>query len=159
MIRYDWLIGEVYGLGVPKKPTQVMRQIDEYLKGDNNLSCYHKGWCLPSFSKFYTRNIQSVADHTDFFKNDIVYIPYLKEEDAHKEISESVRWQLALSCGMSFTVKKSDPRIFENPVFADDTCVVIVHVEDWIELRWDICSALRRECLERPVYDRRGRAF
>lgn len=149
MIRFAKIIGEIYNLGNPKANlSQAQHDIMNFL-GDDSSIYYAQHWNIPNKYDKKNRTINKfLIDHINTFKYDITLIPYIHTCDLF-EVDEmfqfDVRMKLCKKYGLKYKVVRPDPQIFEDSYYAKCTAMVILHSDNWTELRKNIRAELNQE--------------
>lgn len=146
MIRFAKIIGDIYNLGAPRKTmTQAQNDIINFL-GDDAMSYKSVHWNIPV--AYNTRTCQDLIDHVDAFTNDITLIPYasnINTDDVSTMLKSDIRMELCMKHGLKYKVIKPDDRIFKDPKFSKCTVLIILHSDNWTDLRKNIIKELNAE--------------
>ena len=152
MIRFAKIIGEIYNLGNPKLTlSQAQHDIMNFLGVKSCGMYYGRHWNIPKKYDASERTLKNsfLIDHIDKFKYDITLLPYIKDDSVLLDIEEifrsDVRMKLCMKYGLKYTIGRPHSRIFEDPYFAKRTALIILHCDNWMELRKNICAELNRE--------------
>lgn len=160
MIRFEKVIGEIYGLGKPmKKVSKDQADVCRFLGSEQYRGdWYHTGNCghsmvMPLEYK-YDGNISKhhLLDHLEAFKNDLVFIPYTYSvEELEILLKNNIHFQLCLKYGMTYRLCKPDNKIFKSLPFSFKSSLVILNCDNWTELRKSINRDLLEMVLERGM--------
>lgn len=137
MIRNPYVIKHIYGLDeIKRNSTQAQDDVVRFLKGFND-GYNTKHWNLPLSMQNDYLNLTIYADHADFFKSHITFLPYAKLEDIQDTIENHPRWELARKYGLRVRVAPIRKEIFEEK---DLSCeyIIIISCTDWNTLRNNI---------------------
>ena len=150
MIRFAKIIGEIYNLGNPKANlSQAQHDIMNFLGADDSRSYYGRYWNIPNKYDKKNRTINKfLIDHIDKFKHDITLIPYIPNRDLF-EVDEmlkfDVRMKLCKKHGLKYKIVRPNSRIFADSNYTKCTALIILHSDNWTELRKNICTELNQE--------------
>ena len=144
MNRFERIIGSLYNLGESRRyMTQAQYDIVNFL-GEDDTRFHARHWNIPD--KFKRRAFPSYwIDHIDVFKHDITLIPYtpnVNTSEVDTKLKSDLRMKLCMKYGLRYTITKPNPEIFENPKFAEGTTLIILHSDNWTELRKNVRKEL-----------------
>ena len=136
MIRNPYVIKCIYGLDeVRRDSTQAQDDVVKFLKGIND-GYNTKHWNFPKNMYDDYFKLATYADHADFFKSHITFLPYAKLESVQNIIENHPRWKLAQKYGLRVRVEPTRKEIFEEEL----SCkyIIIISCTDWTTLRNNI---------------------
>lgn len=147
MIRFEKIIGDIYNLGMPRKTmTQAQNDIINFLSGN---SCYYtRHWNIPTKYIMQSAGHECIFDHIDAFKNYITLIPYITTDmtpNIDEILKSNIRVKLCMKYGLQYKIINPNPMIFSDPKFVNCTRLIILHSDNWPELRKNVIRELYRE--------------
>lgn len=131
-----YVIKHIYGLNeVKSRPTQAHYDVVRFLKGIND-GYNTKHWNFPLNMRDDYSKLSTYADHEEFFKSNITFLPYADLDNIQNVIENHPRWKLAQRYGLCVRVEQTREEIFETA----PTCkyIIIISCKDWNTLRNNI---------------------
>lgn len=136
MLRNPYAIKHIYGLDeVKRNPTQAQDDVVTFLKGLND-GYNTKHWNFPRSMTGDYNELSIYADHEDFLKNNVTFLPYADLDDIQDVINNHPRWKLAQQYGLHTRVEPARKEIFEGSVSCQ--YIIIISCVNWNALRNDI---------------------
>lgn len=137
MLRNKCAISKVYGLSKPYyKWRHSVDEIITFLAGYDHLGYL----TVPNHD---CSTLHWIADHVDYFQNEITFLPYLPIEEVKDKVKNDRVWQIAQECGIKVTVAPTQKCIFDpHPYFENCEAIIILSRGNltWHTIRNNICK-------------------
>lgn len=132
MRRDTHKIKTIYSLSDERrKPLRAQYEVYCFLS-TNWIHC-SRYWFIPKSMgwEFDSHVDYTVADHPDYYKNEITFLPYSSLEDIQEIINNNARWKFAREHGLGVRVEKVHDEMFPDGRCSTSEYIIIVECSDW----------------------------